>query len=308
MGAGEAIETFECFGSTVSVLVLGAGPAGTAPAAVGMFKRRLLEWHAQFSRFQPDSELSRLNADPRETVPVSPVMARLIEAIVAAGESSGGLVDATLLGQIEGAGYSRHFEAASVPLELALELAPPRAPAGPSVHARWREIEIDRTRGTVTRPRGTRFDSGGIAKGLFGDILAAVLDGHQSFAIDCAGDLRLGGNGGLTRPVQVASPFEESNLHVFGLRDGAVATSGVSNRSWLDSEGHPAHHLLDPASGRPAYTGIVQTTAIAPSGVEAEWRAKAALLAGPVQVRDWLRHGGLVVYDDRTYEVIEAGG
>jgi thiamine biosynthesis lipoprotein len=308
VAAGEAIETFECFGSTVSVLVMGTGPAGTPLSAVGMVKRRLLEWHAQFSRFEPDSELSRLNADPRETVPVSPVMARLIEAIVAAGENTGGLVDATLLGQIEVAGYSGHFDAASVPLELALELAPPRAPAGPSMDSRWREVEIDRIRGTVTRSRGTRFDSGGIAKGLFGDILAAVLDGHQSFAIDCAGDLRLGGSGGLARPVEVASPFEDSKLHVFGLSGGAVATSGVTNRSWLDGEGHPAHHLLDPASGRPAYTGIVQATAIAPSGVEAEWRAKAALLAGPLRVRDWLRHGGLVVYDDRSCAVIESGG
>jgi thiamine biosynthesis lipoprotein len=149
-------------------------------------------------------------------------------------------------------------------------------------------------------------DSGGIAKGLFGDILASILDGHPSYAIDCAGDVRLGGRSGLQRPVQVASPFADEILHVFSLSGGAAATSGVGKRSWLDGDGRPAHHLLDPASGRPAYTGIVQASAIAPSGVEAEWRAKAALLSGPSGAHAWLTHGGLVVYDDAGFELLPA--
>ena len=278
----EAIETFPCFGGTVTVIVMGAGPAGPPTAAAASVRRRLEDWHTQFSRFEPDSELSRLNADDRETVPVSQVMARLIEAVLLAARESGGLVDATLTREIEAAGYSEHFDAPSLPLSQALALAPPRAAGGPSVGGRWREVVLDRDAGTVTRPPGLSFDSGGLAKGLFGDILAGLLDGHASFALDCAGDVRLGGSG------------------------GAVATSGIGRRSWLDAAGRPAHHLLDPASGLPAYTGIVQVTAIAPSGVEAEWRAKAALLAGPGRERKWLPHGGLVVYDDARFELVAA--
>ena len=56
------------------------------------------------------------------------------------------------------------------------------------------------------------------------------------------------------------------------LTDGAAATSGVTRRGW---------HLIDPSTGRPARTGIVQATALAPTALEAEVRAKAALLAGP---------------------------
>ena len=36
----------------------------------------LLEWHERFSRFLADSELTRLNLDPRERVPASPLMLR----------------------------------------------------------------------------------------------------------------------------------------------------------------------------------------------------------------------------------------
>ena len=104
--------------------------------------------------------------------------------------------------------------------------------------------------------------------------------------------------------MQVAGPFEAGFLHVFSLESGAVATSGVGKRSWLDADGRPAHHLLDPASGRPAFTGIVQASAIAPSGVEAEWRAKAALLSGPSGAKRWLPHGGLLVYDDADFELV----
>jgi thiamine biosynthesis lipoprotein len=300
----EAIETFPAFGGSVSVIVTGAGPAGGADQAAARARGRLLEWHGQFSRFEPDSELSRLNADPRDTVAVSPVMGRLIEAALDAARTSGGLADATLVGELERSGYAEHFEAPPLALLEALKLAPPRAPAGPSPHARWQEVSLDRTAGTVTRPGGLRFDSGGLAKGLFGDILAGVLALHESFAIDCGGDVRLGGAGSLVRPVEVASPFDDSILFTFRLARGGVATSGIGNRSWLDAEGRPAHHLLDPATGRPAFTGIVQATALAPTAAEAETLAKTALLRGPGKSAATLRHGGLVVYDDQSFEVV----
>ncbi len=304
MAGAEAIETFPCFGGTVTVIVTGAGPAGAPAAAAAAAKRRLLEWHDQFSRFEPGSELSRLNVDPRDTVPVSPVMARFVEALLAAAQASGGLVDATMVGEIEAAGYASHFEGDGVPLAQTLELAPARAAGAAHPQARWRSVGVDRRAGTVTRPPGVSLDSGGVAKGLFGDILAGILDGHDSFAIDCAGDVRLGGRAHLERPVQVASPFATEFLHVFSLAAGAVATSGMGKRSWLDTEGRPAHHLLDPATGRPAFTGVVQVTAVAPTGVEAEWRTKAALLSGPQEAAQWLPHGGVVVYDDASTDVV----
>jgi thiamine biosynthesis lipoprotein len=304
VAGGEAIETFASFGGNVTVIVMGSGPTGTPTVAAAAARRLMLEWHEQFSRFEPESELSRLNADPRETVRVSPVMARFVEALLAAERATGGLVDATLVGEIEAAGYDVHFEGEPLPLARALELAPTRAAGGPSASGRWREVSVDRAAGTVTRPTGVRFDSGGIAKGLFGDILAGVLEGHESFAIDCAGDVRLGGRGALERPVQVAGPFDGSTLHVFSLSGGGVATSGIGKRSWIGRDGLPAHHLLDPASGRPAFTGVVQATAIAPTGVEAEWRTKAALLSGPEGAGRWLPYGGFLVFEDASFELV----
>jgi thiamine biosynthesis lipoprotein len=147
-------------------------------------------------------------------------------------------------------------------------------------------------------------DSGGLAKGLVADELAAMLAGHRAFAVDCAGDLAIGGAGGGLREIVVESPFDGRTLHTFALRRTGVATSGIARRSWLDAAGRPAHHLLDPASGRPAFTGLVQATALAPSALRAEIAAKAALLAGPRHARPWLRHGGVLVFDDGSHEVV----
>jgi thiamine biosynthesis lipoprotein len=267
----------------------------------------MLDWHSQFSRFEPTSELSVLNRDPRESVPVSAMMTRFVQAAVQMASLTGGLVDPTLVREVERAGYAGDYAGVPVPLSDVLRLAPDPRPAAPHPAGRWRQISVDRRRGVVDRPVGVRLDSGGIAKGLFGDVLAWVLGRHESFAIEAAGDVVLGGAAGRERPVRIADPFRAGEIrHTFLLTHGAVATSGMSQRSWLGPDGRPAHHLLDPATGRPAFTGIIQATALAPSGVEAEARAKAALLSGPQAAPEWLPHGGLLLYPDGSHELVEA--
>jgi thiamine biosynthesis lipoprotein len=283
--------TFRCFGTRCAVLV-------DDRAAAALARRRLEAWHDRFSRFRPDSELSRLNADPRPAVPVSPVMARLVAAVVAAARLTDGLVDSTLLREIEAAGYRTDL-GAPLSLPLALRLAPRRAPARPHSGSRWREIRV--RGGVVHRPPGLAIDSGGLAKGLFADLIAESLP-HAALAVDCGGDVRFRGP---ERRIHVADPFGGPPRHAFALRAGAAATSGIARRSWLDADGRPAHHLLDPATGRPAYTGVVQATALAPTALEAEVRAKAALLAGPDAAPAWLPHGGVLVLDDGRQVILE---
>jgi FAD:protein FMN transferase len=304
--ATEQRETFACFGSQCTVIV--ADPqTHEAAAAVIVARRRLLQWHSQFSRFEPDSELSRLNADRAEAVPVSPMMRRVVEAAIRAAEATGGLVDPTLLEQIERAGYDVHFDQPSLPLVQALAQAPARRPGRPSAAENWRHVRTDRRTSSVTRPPGVRIDPGGIAKGVFADELAASLSHHEAFVVECAGDLRLGGRLAPVREVHVASPFEDAILYTFELRSGGVATSGIGKRSWIGPDGTVAHHLLDPGTGRPAFTGIVQVTALAPTAMAAEALSKAALLAGPAEADRVLVHGGLIVLDDGNYVVLDPG-
>jgi thiamine biosynthesis lipoprotein len=235
------------------------------------------------------------------------MMARLANAVVTAGSLTGGLVDATLVDQIERSGYVADLRA-GLALSAALELAPRRRPAASASSPGWQRLGVDLAKATVRRPSAVKLDSGGIAKGLFADVLAKSLAGHASFAINCAGDIAIGGAAWMTRPIRVESPFDGRILHTFEVQRAGVATSGIGRRSWLDTEGRPAHHLLDPSTGEPAFTGIVQVTALAPGALMAEIQAKAALLSGPRGAPAWLPHGGVIVFDDGSHQVIDPPG
>ena len=129
---------------------------GAGAEAVEDARRCLENWHVRFSRFIASSELSRLNADPRAVVPVSTTMTQLLRAVREAAEATGGLVDGTLVRELEDAGYRADL-AAPLPLGLALRLAPPRRPA----RARpWREFSVDGWRGHAARP-GSRSTAAG---------------------------------------------------------------------------------------------------------------------------------------------------
>ncbi|HET9103870.1 MAG TPA: FAD:protein FMN transferase [Solirubrobacteraceae bacterium] len=299
--AGEAIRRFACFGGRCTVVVADAARPAAAAAAAADAEHALRQWHAQFSRFAAASEISRLNRDPRRTVAVSPLMARLAQAALQAARDTGGLVDATLGAEIVRAGYDRSLDGEGIPLDVALAQVPDRAPARPAGSDPLGRLSVDVAAGTITRSPGTVLDPGGVAKGLFADELGARLSGFDAYAVDCAGDIRLGGRAGVPRPIHVTSPFDAIRLHTFPIAGGAIATSGIGKRSWLDADARPAHHLLDPRTGRPAFTGVVQATALAATAARAEARAKAAVLSGPRDAARHLPDGGLLVYDDGSY-------
>jgi thiamine biosynthesis lipoprotein len=300
----EAHRTFGCFGGTVALHVRGASEAD-GEAAADSARETLLYAHSRLSRFIAESELSRLNRDPRWRVPVSPLLRQLAGAVGLAGARSGGLVDATLLEDLERAGYRESLgEHRPITLAAALSMHSGRSPARPNPDGSWRSVHVDEATGTVVRQPGVRIDSGGIAKGLLADLVATTLSEQRTYAVDCCGDLRLGGTAGQERRVLVDDPFGGKPLHDLSMGDGAVATSGIGRRCWIGFNGKPAHHILDPGSGEPAFTGIVQATACAPTALLAEIYAKSALLSGPERAAEWLPHGGVLVLDEGTVEVV----
>jgi thiamine biosynthesis lipoprotein len=127
----------------------------------------------------------------------------------------------------------------------------------------WQEVIV--LEDAISRPPGLRFDLGGSAKGLAADRLATAIRGTA----DCGGDIRV-----------VGSRIVESDHGAYRIADGAIATSGTDRRG---------HHIFDPRTGRPARLRHTTATALAPTALEAEARAKAALISGDDA---WLVHGG----------------
>jgi thiamine biosynthesis lipoprotein len=148
-----------------------------------------------------------------------------------------------------------------------------------------------------------RIDSGGSGKGLAADLAGERLSGYATFVVDAGGDLRIGGRHPVPRPVRIDHPTRDELAHEFMLERGAVATSGIKTRLWRDGDGF-AHHLLDPSTGKPAWTGVIQATSVGTTALEAETLAKMAFLAGPAGAAEVLaEHGGLIVTDDGSVEL-----
>src|SRR4051794_12223997 len=272
-------------------------------AAAEESRRWLADFDARMSRFRTYSELSQLNRDPRAAVPASALLCSMASAGLWAARQTDGLVDPTLVGDLERAGYASS-RAGSNPASLAdaIAAAPARARARRFPERRWELVEVDAEHGVIRRPPGIRLDSGGAGKGLAADALAHRLRGSR-FAIDCGGDVRVSGPDPFD--LEIEHPLTGEVAQAFRLADGAVATSGLGTRIWQTAGGGYAHHLIDPATGRPAWTGLIQATALAPTALEAETLSKAALLSGAEPARAILaRYGGALIHDDGEVEAL----
>jgi thiamine biosynthesis lipoprotein len=282
-------------------------PDAVAPQLVALELEAFFKnFHRRLTRFDERSDLAVLNSSASETIRVSRLVALAARAALWAAERSGGLVDPTLVSEIESIGYAQS-RVGSEPASLsgALASAPPRQPALPKLDPSWRRISVDQRRLLVTRPPGIRLDLGGIGKGLAADLCAGRLEYYDSFVVDAGGDVQIGGQNPRERVVEIGSPFTATPVSSFSLRRGAVATSGISTRIWRRG-GSFVHHLLDPFTGQPAWTGVVQATALADTALEAEVLAKTALLAGPERGRSVIEEGGGVLVLD-SGELVIAG-
>ncbi|MEX1253761.1 MAG: FAD:protein FMN transferase [Dehalococcoidia bacterium] len=261
------------------------------------------EIEARFSRFRPDSELSRLNARAGEEVAVSPELFRLLKLSERYHEISGGLFEPAVLPSLEAAGYDRSFE--QVPASAA------GGPSlGPTIRGSIADACLDAEHSTVRVPAGLRIDLGGIGKGWAVDEAARALTPAVHYLVDAGGDIFASGYGpdgegwlvGVSDPQRAGEDLTTVRLH-----NQALATSTVARRRW-QREGRWLHHLIDPRTGEPVENDVISVSVVAPSAVQADVFAKVALLLGREAGERFLSDqgaGGLFVLGDRTWETTE---
>lgn len=261
-------ETFHAMGTTAHVIV-----AGT-PAHLALARSRIDELERLWSRFLPDSEISMLNAAEGAPVRVSPVTFELINRAVEGANATGMRFDPLVLPAVVGAGYDRSFE------DVTTAPGPARRiPTHPGA------ITLDHIVRTVRLHEGAGFDPGGIGKGYGADLVAEELiaAGATRALVNIGGDLRVSGEAPESGwHVDIDDPASAHRLGSLTIRDGAVATSSTMKRSWI-REGQRLHHLIDPATMRPAETQVASVTIISTEAWWAEVWAKAAVLSGPKQ-------------------------
>jgi thiamine biosynthesis lipoprotein len=302
--------TFQAMGSDIRLLVGDRLTAHVPPPLEAADRERAFIWEfgERLSRFRADSDLSALNRNPRAVVSAPPLLRAAVGAGLWAAQRSGGLVDSTLVRAIEQSGYDHSLDGVQpASLRQALAQAPARRAARPDRRARWRRVIVDDLQGTISRPAGVMFDTGGTGKGLCADAVAFRLAGYTRFVVDCGGDIAVGGVGAQLEPyaIEVEHPLTGRSIGSIEVARGGIATSGLNVRIWRRADNAFAHHLLDPSTGSPAWTGLIGATALGDSALEAETLSKMALLLGPEGARRVLaEHGGLIVHDSGEVETI----
>ena len=291
---------FRAMGTEAHVIVVGG-----EPDLLDLAERHIAWLEDRWSRFRPASDVSLMNAMAGMPVRVEPETVLLVERALEGFRVTDGRYDPTILGAVVRAGYARSYERLS-------DIGEPSTEAGLERGARG--IGVDASAGTVTMPEGVGFDPGGIGKGLAADLVGAGLlaAGASGVCVNLGGDVRVGGispeDAGWL--VAIEHPFRDEPAALLSVRSGAVATTSRLTRVLA-----AGHHVIDPATGAPAQTGLAAATAVAAEGWQAEILAKAAFLAGPVEGRrllagprgaPWSGTTGLLVDDDGA--IVRAAG
>jgi thiamine biosynthesis lipoprotein len=268
---------FRAMGTDVHVAVVGATPNALRAAEL-----RIADLERRWSRFLDTSEISALNRDQGRTVIVSGDTFELVARAVAAWEATGGRYDPTIGPALVAHGYDRDFA------DVARSVSTLAAWTGPAPGAAG--IDLMPGINAVTLPAGVTIDPGGIGKGLAADLTARLLltDGADGALVNLGGDLRAMGRAPTPEGwvVTVDDPIHTGReLLRLAMPAGAVATSSRLTRRWRTTTGD-AHHLIDPATGRPARTDVVAVTVVAGEAWWAEALTKALFLAGPAGLHE----------------------
>lgn len=151
----------------------------------------------------------------------------------------------------------------------------------------YQKIVLDETNKTVylTDP-GMSVNFGAIAKGYIADEIMQMLrdEGVQHALIDLGGNILVMGGKTAKQPfgIGVEDPLNpgQGYIGVISLSDGSVVTSGNYQRYFTDSNGVRYHHILDPDTGYPADTGLIQVSVIAQNSIDADALSTTLFLLG----------------------------
>ena len=315
-GCGQSKESSVQIFAMDTVMELSASGA-QASAALEQAEQSIRALEDTLSRTLPESAVSRLNASGTlQDVPAD--CFALIRRALEYRDATGGAFDITIAPVMDAWGFSGGDYRVPDASELAALL--------PRVNSDLITLS-DVPERTVTLGEGQSIDLGGIAKGYTSDCVEEIfrIAGLTSGKISLGGNVFVLGSkaDGSAWRVGIRDPRDVGALTVIlPLRDAYAITSGGYER-YFESDGVTYHHIIDPATGAPAESGLLSVTVVAPAngaasapdvpgnGTMCDAFSTALFVMGEEKALDFWRSSGydfdlvLVTADNRV--VITAG-
>jgi thiamine biosynthesis lipoprotein len=170
------------------------------------------------------------------------------------------------------------------------------------------KLEYDSDTHSLSMPKETEIDFGGIAKGYTSARVADIMKeyGIKSAKLNLGGNVQTVGakNDGSKWRVGIKNPDETLDIDYLGVvsvEDKAVITSGGYER-YFEEGGITYHHIIDTDTGYPADSGLVSVTVVSDDGTLADGLSTALYCMGADRALEfWRAHSDkfdAILYDN----------
>jgi len=256
------------------------------------------EYENMLSRTIEGSDVDRINKAGGKAVKAEGEILEVINKGIEFGDVSGGVFDITVGKASDLWDFHESLEegGTEVPSEDALEEA--------AAHIDYTEISVDEAAGTVRLgDPEMMLDLGGIAKGYIADRTAEYLRsrGVTSAIVNLGGNIEVIGGKSTSFDnteeqynfnLGIRDPLNESGglLGIYPGKDITIVTSGTYER-FIEVDGVKYHHILDPKTGWPVDTDVLQVSIIAGAGhsVDCDGLSTACLALGSEEGTELIR-------------------
>lgn len=244
---------------------------------------RIREIEERMSANREGTEIARLNdAAGIEAVSLSADTFLVLSTAIDIAEKSKGALDPSVgpLVKLWGIGTDAARVPEAAEREAAMELID------------YRRILLDPERSSAfLLDPGMRVDLGAMAKGYAADETARILKegGAKRGLIDLGGNIYVFGKKPEGKPwrigIQDPQDSRGAYLGIVNMEGGSLVTSGGYER-FYEEGGKRYHHILDPASGMPAESGLLSVTVVSQSSMLADCLSTTIFVLGPERGMD----------------------
>ncbi len=247
------------------------------------------------------SEIHQANHSGGQPVSVSEETAALISFALEMAKQTNGALDPTIYPVLMAWGFTTNSK--QVPSQQQIDTLLEQVD--------YTKIQLDGT--TLTVPEGMQLDLGAVGKGYTADLVAEVLRKHgiTSALISLGGNIHAIGSkpDGSDWRIGIRAPWESGNLGILKISDAAVVTSGGYENYFEDDAGNVYWHILNPATGYPADSGVQSMLIVGPEGKRCDALSTALFVMGPEEAEAyWRKNGGfemLMVTDEHEILLTE---
>lgn len=274
----------------------------TAETALDESESRIREIDSLLSVTDESSELYAINHSKGTAVTLSTDTENVLSFALEMAKKTNGALEPTIYPVLTAWGFTT--ESYQIPAQEKIDQL--------MQSVDFQKVQIENH--TLALPEGMQLDLGAVAKGYAGDEIANILknSGVTSAIVNLGGNVQTIG----TRPdgsmwrVGLKAPDADSHIGILEVSDCAVITSGSYQKYFTGEDGKQYHHIIDPATGRPAESGLVSVTVIGKEGKLCDALSTALFVMGLEDaISYWRQYGNfeMILLTDKDEIYITEG-